>query len=78
MFTHTCTSVGGPATETGTYMNTLRVAIGEAGTFVLNVSTADTRVLTVGGKTETSCVYACYEEGLRNLHAIMHGDHLLA
>ena len=35
----------------GTYMNTLRVAIGEAGTFVLNVSTADTRVLTVGGKT---------------------------
>ena len=32
-------------------MNTLRVAIGEVGTFVLNVSTADTRVLTVVGKT---------------------------
>ena len=29
----------------------LRVAIGEAGTFVLNVSTADTRVLTVVGNT---------------------------
>ena len=39
-------------------MNTLRVTTGDAGTFVWNVSSADTRVPTVVGKSgmETSCV----------------------
>ena len=58
MFTLACTTAGCPATEMGTYMNTLRVTTGDAGTFVWNVSSADTRVPTVVGKTgmETSCV----------------------
>ena len=42
----------------GTYMNTLRVTTGDAGTFVWNVSSADARVPTVVGTSgmETSCV----------------------
>jgi len=83
VFTLTCTSTGGPATnaawtkgstilsstsqvvtntETGTYNNTLRVAMRETGRYVCNVSnsrSSATADLTVVGKDQRIHVDVC-------------------